>query len=102
MQTVCRILRQSKALQVPRPCNAKRAPTVGLYTPENEGERTSMSVWDKIKGEFIDIVQWTDDSQNTMVYRFERYGNQIKNRAQLTVREGQVAVFVNEGQIADV
>ena len=37
-----------------------------------------------------------------MVYRFERYGNQIKNGAQLTVRESQVAVFVNEGQIADV
>jgi membrane protease subunit (stomatin/prohibitin family) len=61
-----------------------------------------MSLWDKIKGEFIDIVQWTDDSQDTMVYRFERYGNQIKNGAQLTVRPGQVAVFVNEGQIADV
>lgn len=61
-----------------------------------------MSLWDKIKGEFIDIVQWTDDSQDTMVYRFERYGNQIKNGAQLTVRPGQVAVFVNEGEIADV
>jgi len=61
-----------------------------------------MSLFDKIKGEFIDIIQWTDDSQDTMVYRFERYGNQIKNGAQLTVRESQVAGFVNEGQIADV
>lgn len=61
-----------------------------------------MSLWEKIKGEFIDIIQWTDDTQDTMVYRFERYGNQIKNGAQLTVRESQVAVFVNEGQIADV
>jgi len=61
-----------------------------------------MSLWDKIKGEFIDIIQWTDDSQDTMVYRFERYGNQIKMGAQLTVRESQAAVFVNEGQIADV
>ncbi len=61
-----------------------------------------MSLWDKIKGEFIDIIQWIDDTQDTMVYRFERYGNQIKNGAQLTVRESQVAVFVNEGQIADV
>jgi membrane protease subunit (stomatin/prohibitin family) len=61
-----------------------------------------MSLFDKIKGEFIDIIQWTDDTQDTMVYRFERYGNQIKNGAQLTVRESQVAVFVNEGQIADV
>jgi membrane protease subunit (stomatin/prohibitin family) len=61
-----------------------------------------MSLFDKIKGEFIDIIQWIDDTQDTMVYRFERYGNQIKNGAQLTVRESQVAVFVNEGQIADV
>ncbi len=61
-----------------------------------------MSLWDKIKGEFIDIVNWTDDTQDTMVYRFERYGNQLKMGAQLTVRESQAAVFVNEGQIADV
>lgn len=61
-----------------------------------------MGLFDKIKGEFIDIIQWLEDSPDTMVYRFERYGNQIKNGAQLTVRESQVAVFVNEGQIADV
>ncbi|MEQ1824189.1 MAG: SPFH domain-containing protein [Fimbriimonadaceae bacterium] len=61
-----------------------------------------MSLWDKIKGEFIDIVNWTDDTQDTMVYRFERYGNQLKMGAQLTVRESQAAVFVNEGHIADV
>lgn len=61
-----------------------------------------MGIWDKLKGEFIDIINWTDDSQDTMVYRFERYGNQIKSGAQLTVRESQAAVFVNEGQIADV
>ncbi len=61
-----------------------------------------MSLWDKVKGELIDIVQWIDDTNDTMVYRFERYNNQIKYGAQLTVREGQVAVFVNEGKIADV
>jgi membrane protease subunit (stomatin/prohibitin family) len=61
-----------------------------------------MGLFDKIKGEFIDIIQWLEDSPDTMVFRFERYGNQIKNGAQLTVRESQVAVFVNEGQIADV
>lgn len=61
-----------------------------------------MSLWEKIKGEFIDIINWTDDTQDTMVYRFERYNNQIKMGAQLTVRESQAAVFVNEGQIADV
>lgn len=61
-----------------------------------------MGIWDKIRGEFIDIIEWTDDSNDTMLYRFERHGNEIKNNAKLTVREGQQAVFVNEGQIADV
>jgi len=61
-----------------------------------------MGLFDKIRGEFIDIIQWLDDSANTMVYRFERYNNEIKNGAKLTVREGQVAVFINEGIIADV
>jgi len=61
-----------------------------------------MSLWDKVRGEFIDIVQWIDTSNDTMVYRFERYNNQIKYGAQLTVREGQAAVFVNEGRLADV
>lgn len=61
-----------------------------------------MGIFDKIRGEFIDIIEWLDDSQDTIVYRFERQGNEIKHGAQLTVRESQVAVFVNEGQIADV
>jgi membrane protease subunit (stomatin/prohibitin family) len=61
-----------------------------------------MALMDKIFGEFVDVIQWTDDSQDTMVYRFERYGNEIKFGAMLTVREGQSAVLVNEGEIADV
>lgn len=61
-----------------------------------------MGLFDKIKGEFIDIIEWTDDSNDVIVYRFDRYQNEIKNGAKLTVREGQVAVFVNEGTIADV
>jgi membrane protease subunit (stomatin/prohibitin family) len=61
-----------------------------------------MGIFDKLRGEFIDIIEWTDPSQNTLAYRFERYGNEIKNGAKLTVRPGQVAVFVNEGKIADV
>lgn len=61
-----------------------------------------MGLMDKIKGEFVDIVQWTDDTRDTVVWRFPRYDNQIKMGAQLTVRESQVAVFVNEGQLADV
>ena len=61
-----------------------------------------MGLWDKLKGELIDIIEWLDPSQDTMVHRFERYGNEIKNGAKLTVRESQVVVFVSEGRIADV
>lgn len=61
-----------------------------------------MSLWDRLTGEFIDVIEWTTDDADTMVYRFERHGNEIKYGAKLTVREGQVAVFVNEGQLADV
>ena len=55
-----------------------------------------------MRGQFIDVIEWTDDSRDTMVWRFERYGNEIKYGAKLTVRESQVAVFVHEGQLADV
>jgi membrane protease subunit (stomatin/prohibitin family) len=61
-----------------------------------------MSIWKKIKNELIDIVEWTDSSSDIMVHRFERHGNEIKMGAKLTVRESQAAVFVNEGQLADV
>lgn len=56
----------------------------------------------KLSHEFIDIVEWLDSSNDTIVHRFERYQNEIKNNAKLIVREGQTAVFVNEGQLADV
>lgn len=61
-----------------------------------------MGLWDKIRGEFIDIIEWLGDSGETLVYRFPRYNNEIKYGAKLTVRPGQAAVFVNEGKIADV
>lgn len=61
-----------------------------------------MGIFDKIKGEFIDIIEWLDESTDTMVYRFQRHNNEIKYGAKLTVRESQVAVFVDEGRIADV
>jgi membrane protease subunit (stomatin/prohibitin family) len=61
-----------------------------------------MGLWDRIKNELIDIIEWTDDTNNTMVWKFPRHQNEIKTGAQLTVRESQVAVFVNEGKIADV
>jgi membrane protease subunit (stomatin/prohibitin family) len=61
-----------------------------------------MGFRDKIRGEFVDVVEWTDTSRDTLVWRFARHGDEIKMGARLTVREGQVAVFVNEGQLADV
>ena len=61
-----------------------------------------MGFVDKLRGQLIDIIEFLDDSRDTIVWRFPRQGNEIKNQAQLIVREGQVAVFVSEGQIADV
>lgn len=61
-----------------------------------------MSLMDKLRGELVDIVEWVDDTRHTLVWRFPRYHNQIKNGAQLIVRPGQVAVFVNQGKVADV
>ena len=60
-----------------------------------------MGLMDRLRGEFIDIIEWTDDSRDTIVWRFPRYENEIKMGAKLVVRESQTAVFVNEGQIAD-
>ncbi|MCH2203279.1 MAG: SPFH domain-containing protein [Fuerstiella sp.] len=61
-----------------------------------------MGLFDKLRAELIDIVEWVDDSRHTLVWRFPRYNNQIKNGAQLIVRPGQIAVFVHRGEIADV
>ena len=61
-----------------------------------------MGILDFLTGEFIDVIHWTDDTRDTMVWRFEREGHEIKYGAKLTVRTGQAAVFVHEGQLADV
>ena len=60
-----------------------------------------MGLFEKLTGEFVDIIEWLDQSEDTIAYRFERYQNEIKMGAKLTVRPGQKAVFVNEGQVAD-
>jgi membrane protease subunit (stomatin/prohibitin family) len=62
-----------------------------------------MGLFDKLKGELIDIIEWNEatDSQ-LLAYRFPRYNNEIKYGAKLVVREGQAACFVNQGQLADV
>ena len=61
-----------------------------------------MGLWDAIKSEFIQIIEWLDDSNNTLVYRFPVHDQEIKMGAQLTVRENQVAIFINEGEVADL
>jgi membrane protease subunit (stomatin/prohibitin family) len=65
-----------------------------------------MSIFDKVKeaafDQFIEVIEWLDDSQDTILYRYPVGGQEIKNGAQLIVRESQVAVFVFEGQVADV
>ncbi|MGC2063463.1 MAG: SPFH domain-containing protein, partial [Thermodesulfovibrionales bacterium] len=61
-----------------------------------------MGFFDKVRAEFIDIIEWLDPTNNTLAHRFERFDNEIKYEARLVVREGQQAVFINEGQIADV
>ncbi|MEZ7962547.1 MAG: SPFH domain-containing protein [Ilumatobacter sp.] len=60
-----------------------------------------MGLLDKLKGELVDIIEWMDDSRSTLAWRFPRYKNEIKNGAQLIVREGQKAVFVYRGALAD-
>ncbi|MBQ4639718.1 MAG: SPFH domain-containing protein [Clostridia bacterium] len=61
-----------------------------------------MGILDIFKSQLIDVIEWTDSSANTMVHRYDNNGKEIMMGAQLTVRESQVAVMVNEGQIADV
>ncbi len=62
-----------------------------------------MGFGDFIKGQFIDVIEYVDDtSEKSLVYKFTRRGDEIKHGAQLIVRNGQAAVFVHRGQIADV
>ncbi len=61
-----------------------------------------MGIWDFIKSELIEVIEWLDDSGDTLVWRFPDQDHEIKMGAKLTVREGQSVVFINEGQIADV
>ena len=61
-----------------------------------------MGFFDKLRAELIDIIEWIDDSRHTLVWRFPRYQNEIKNGAQLIVRPGQMAIFVHRGKVADI
>lgn len=61
-----------------------------------------MAIWDRIASQFIEIIEWLDDDHETLVWRFPVRGQEIKNGAKLVVREGQSAIFVSEGKLADV
>jgi membrane protease subunit (stomatin/prohibitin family) len=61
-----------------------------------------MTLRDIIHGELIDIVEWLETSPDAMLWRFDRPNGELKNGAQLIVRPGQMAVFVDQGRIADV
>ena len=56
---------------------------------------------DFIKGEFVEVVEWSDDSRHTLTHRFEDQDRAIKNGAQLIVRESQQVQFVYLGQFGD-
>ena len=61
-----------------------------------------MALMDFIKKQFIDILQWTEESDGTLAWRFPMQEMEIQNGASLTVRDSQLALFVNEGTVADM
>jgi membrane protease subunit (stomatin/prohibitin family) len=65
-----------------------------------------MGIWDTLKthakAQFLDVIQWMEDDRSTLVYRFPVFNQAIQDGAKLVVREGQAAVFVNEGRLSEV
>lgn len=61
-----------------------------------------MGLWDHVKAQFLDVIQWLDDTNNTLVWRFPVHEQAIQDGGKLVVREGQAAVFVAEGKLSEV
>lgn len=65
-----------------------------------------MSLWDTLsqsaKAQFLDVLSWTDDSKTSLVFRFPMHQQAIQDGGKLVVREGQAAVFIQEGKLSDV
>lgn len=61
-----------------------------------------MGIFDFIRNEFIEVIEWVDNTTDTVIWKFQDKGNDIKNGAKLTVRESQVVVLMNEGEFGDV
>ena len=60
-----------------------------------------MGLFDFIRGELVDIIEWVDTSTDTVIWKFPDRDNEIKNGAQLTVRESQVAILLDQGRVAE-
>ena len=65
-------------------------------------ESTCMSLRDFISKQFIDVIEWVEPEDGILAYRYPMQDREIQNGGKLTVRDSQMAVFVNEGQVADV
>jgi membrane protease subunit (stomatin/prohibitin family) len=77
--------------------------SVLLSSAQLSAKERFMAFFEKLGSQFIDIIEWTEPPQSdVLAYRFPRYQNEIKMGAKLVVREGQNALFVNEGRLADV
>src|SRR4051794_4140690 len=85
-----------------RKMNGGAGPMWQYPTARNNLGEAAMALMDFIKKQFIDIIQWTESGDGTLAWRFPMAEMEIQNGASLTVRESQVAIFVNEGKVADV
>ncbi len=65
-------------------------------------DNLKQQIGNQLGSQFIEIIQWLDDTNDSLVYRFPVYNQEIKMGAQLTVRENQAALFINEGKAADL
>lgn len=61
-----------------------------------------MGIINFLKKQFIDVIEWNENGDEVLAYRYPMQDHEIQNGGQLTVREGQAALFVNEGQVADL
>jgi membrane protease subunit (stomatin/prohibitin family) len=90
-----------EAVQLRREENGRHAPYHLAHFQPLQGA-IAMALMDFIKKQFIDILEWTESGDGVLAWRFPMAGNEIQYGGSLTVRESQMAVFVNEGKIADV
>ncbi len=65
-----------------------------------------MGIWNMLKthagAQFLELIEWLDDSKDTLVWRFPVFNQAITDNSKVVVREGQAAVFVSEGRLSDV